>query len=175
MKKNQAKKGFTLIEVLVALSLLLIIFGAVISLAILINESEKSSKNNLVAAYLAKEGLELVHYARDNNYIINNPAFTNIADENEDGSKISFIVDFNGLISKTDTSDVKQVEALKNDNGYYFYKGKNNSIFKRLVTTTYHKSSESSSAYIDVKVEVYWQEDTKQNIYTLESQLTDWR
>jgi hypothetical protein len=30
-------------------------------------------------------------------------------------------------------------------------------------------------AYIDVKVEVYWKEDTKQNTYTLTSQLTDWR
>lgn len=30
------------------------------------------------------------------------------------------------------------------------------------------------SAYIDVKVEVYWKSDTKQDTYTLNSQVSDW-
>jgi len=175
MKNHNPPKGFTLLEVLVALSLLIIIFGGAISLIILINESQKSNKNNLIASYLAKEGQELVRYTRDKNYLQALPPFTNIATTTEDGAVLNFIIDFSGALTKVTTTDVKQVAALKIDNNNYSNTGTTNSIFKRLITTTYHKTSLVKPDYLDVKVEVYWREDTKQNTYTLTSQLIDWR
>ena len=63
------KKGFTIIESIVALT---IIIAAVIGPFMLISRgilSSKSAKNRLVAANLAQEGIEMIRYFRDSNVL----------------------------------------------------------------------------------------------------------
>jgi len=181
MKQRQIEKGFTLLEVAVALGLLIMVFGSVVSLAILTRESEQASKNNLIAAYLAKEGQELVRYQRDKNYLDGASAFTSISTET-DGVDYNFLIDYTPAIYAAASPDVTLADQLRinqDSNGNDFYDNNSGSgtvtIFRRLVTTTYHIAAGPLPAYIDVKVEVYWKSDTKKNTYTLTSQLTDWR
>lgn len=66
-------KGFSIIEVLVAISVILISFTAALNL---INRSmafHDLAYSRLVASYLAQEGIEIVRNIRDNNFIVNQP------------------------------------------------------------------------------------------------------
>lgn len=175
MKFQKKQKGFTLLEVVVSLALIVTVFGGVTSLAILTRESEQASKNNLVASYLAKEGQELVRYYRDQNYLRGATAFFEISD-GADNTDYTFFIDYSGTVTHTTTTDVKEAELLKiNTDNFYNNAGSGtDTIFRRLVTTTYHIATETTAAYIDVKVEVHWKSDTKQNTYTLNGTLSDW-
>jgi len=178
MKHYQAEKGFTLLEVVVSLGLLIMVFGSATSLLILTRESEQTSKNNLIAAYLAKEAQDLVRYRRDYNYINLALPFNGLAVEIENGSNNPILIDYTGQIVPATSADVKLVNPLKiNDQGFYYHNDAPEApatIFRRLVTSTYHAASPDLPAYLDVKAEVYWQSDTKKDIYTLESQVFNW-
>lgn len=175
MKTIIKTKGFTLLEVVIALGLLIMVFGSITSLAILTREAEQAAKNNLIAAYLAKEGQDLVRYKRDKNYLEAISPFVSIAIET-DNTDYNFIIDYVGTIASESSPDVKLATPLRINNYFYENSGAGTpTIFRRLVTTTYHAAAGLLPAYIDVKVEVYWNSDTKQNTYTLVSQLTDWR
>jgi len=177
MQQHQTEKAFTLLEVVVSLGLLIMVFGSATSLLILTRESEQTSKNNLIAAYLAKEAQDLVRYQRDANYISGRSSFYGIGVES-DGSTYRLLIDYTGQIIEATSTDVKLVSPLKiNDQGFYYHTDAPEapaSIFRRLVTTTYHAASPDLPAYLDVKTEVYWQSDTKKDTYILESQVFDW-
>ncbi|MCX6792615.1 MAG: type II secretion system protein [Candidatus Falkowbacteria bacterium] len=175
MKFFKLKEGFTLLEVVVALGLLILIFGSVVSLAILTREAEQASKNNLIAAYLAKEGQDLVRYRRDKNYLDAVSAFNSLVAEEVNNSVYYFYIDYTNSIRSASANDVQSSVPLKYFESFYGNGNDGeNTIFKRLVTTTYHEAAGLMPAYIDVKVEVYWKSDTKQDTYTLNSQLSDW-
>lgn len=73
MKRMLLKKGFTLIETIVALAL---IVAAVVGPLSLISSglaNAKTSKNRLVAAHLAQEGVEIVRGFRDFNVLNDSP------------------------------------------------------------------------------------------------------
>lgn len=71
MKKNILKsgKGFTLIETMVAITILFISITGPISLAGQALRTIAFSKNNLIAANLAQEGVELIRDYRANNIL----------------------------------------------------------------------------------------------------------
>ncbi len=181
MASAYSKNGFTLIEVIVSLGLLVLIFGGLISLVIITREAERSSKNSLIASYLAFEGQELIRYRRDKNYIDSLSPFNAIATEINNTEKY-ILIDYTNTITEASSADVKQVATLEinntpvqNEDYFYGYGLGSPTIFRRLITTTYHSAAGLLPAYIDVKVEVYWQEDTKSDVYILTSQLTDWQ
>lgn len=170
----QHNQGFTLLEVVVALGLLIMVFGGVTGLAILSTEAAKSSKNNLIASYLAKEAMELVRYRRDLNYILTVSPFDQIATES-DTAVYNFNISYTGTIDPAGT-DVTQTPALVTSSNFYTQAlATTTTRFRRLVTTTYHVAAGPLPAYIEVRVEVYWNEDTRHNTYTLTGELSDWR
>jgi prepilin-type N-terminal cleavage/methylation domain-containing protein len=69
MSNKFKTKGFTLVEVMAALFVIMV---GMASFATLINSTVsymKSSSYNLVAAYLGKEGIEIVKNIRDSNFL----------------------------------------------------------------------------------------------------------
>lgn len=168
------KQGFTLLEVVVSIGLLIMVFGGVTSLAILSAEAERSSKNNLIAAYLAKEAQDLVRNKRDANYLADLSPFNSIAVET-DSTDYNFTINYDLTIASSATAEVSEVSPLDIVSNFYAQAAGTDTIFRRLVTTTYHDATDDYPARIDVLVEVYWKEDTRQNTYSLTSELTDWR
>jgi len=74
MKRFNSKKGFTLIEALVAVSILMVAVAAPITIAQKGLSSAVYSKDQMIASYLAQDAIEYVINQRDQ-ASINNPAF----------------------------------------------------------------------------------------------------
>lgn len=66
--QNKYKKGLTLIEVIISLGVISIVLGAVFSLSRHILVASGDVKQDLVAANLAQEGIDLVRNLRDSNW-----------------------------------------------------------------------------------------------------------
>lgn len=72
IRQAQYKKGFTLLETLVAIAVMTMAIGAAFSMAQKSLSSSFNAKNQTIAYFLASEGLELVRTVRDNVAIYNN-------------------------------------------------------------------------------------------------------
>lgn len=175
MKK--IKNGFTLIEVVVSMALLVLVFGGLIGVMILSQETKISTKNNLIANNLAQEGIDLVRFIRDRNYNDRVGVFTGLYENPEEPFSFTIMSDVTGAIAITEVSgNVKNSDALKIFNHRYMYTEDLTAIntpFRRLITTTYN--AEATPPHLAVKSEVYWQSDNKQNTITIQDELTDWR
>lgn len=68
-KFRRSLKGFTLVETLVAISLITVVFVSVMGLANFILANISYTHEYLVASYLAAEGVEMVIQKRDNNWL----------------------------------------------------------------------------------------------------------
>ncbi len=175
MKK--IKNGFTLIEVVVSMALLVLVFGGLIGVMILSQETKISTKNNLIANNLAQEGIDLVRFIRDRNYNDRVGVFTGLYENPEEPFSFTIMSDVTGAIAITEVSgNVKNSDALKIFNHRYMYTEDLTAIntpFRRLITTTYNAGA--TPPHLAVKSEVYWQSDNKQNTITIQDELTDWR
>ncbi len=65
--RRGTKGGFSIIEVLVAAAIVVVGFGAAMALLVSIIKNTRLSKEQVIAANLAQEGIELVRYKRDYN------------------------------------------------------------------------------------------------------------
>ncbi len=70
MKINNTKKGFSLIEVIVAVAIIVMVVFSATSLLVSIIRSNKDNVNTLIAYGLAQEGLEAVRNIRDSNWLL---------------------------------------------------------------------------------------------------------
>ncbi len=70
MKKNVNKQAFTLVEIIVAFSVLVLVIVASTNLLVSIIRSNAENVNTLVAYGLAQEGLEAVRNVRDSNWLL---------------------------------------------------------------------------------------------------------
>lgn len=70
MKKNVNKKAFTLVEIIVAFSVLVLVILASTNLLVSIIRSNTENVNTLIAFGLAQEGLEGMRNVRDSNWLL---------------------------------------------------------------------------------------------------------
>ncbi|OGZ35844.1 MAG: hypothetical protein A3A94_01665 [Candidatus Portnoybacteria bacterium RIFCSPLOWO2_01_FULL_43_11] len=68
-QKNKNNSGFTLLETLVAISVLVIVFGALVSLMVASLRSFEMAKQRYTAAKIAQEGMELLINKKENNIL----------------------------------------------------------------------------------------------------------
>ncbi len=163
MKKDQkinTGAGFTLIEALVALVILSISIVPALILSSNLSEIASVAKNNLIAANLAQEGVEVVRAIRDTNWF-NGVAFnTGLA---------------NGVYRTEWNSDallsLGTNPPLKLGNGLYNYSVGQDTVFKRTITLT-----NIGAAELKVVSDITWTErrDRVKNIQ-VESRLFDWK
>ncbi len=128
MMKINFKKGFTLLEALVAVSILMVAVMAPITIAQKGLSSAIYSKNQMIASYLAQDALEYVKNNRDENFRVNGGAGANWLDGLEscvipDSCNIDTI---DGYVEIFDNSVLK-----KDGNGFYGFDGSEDTIFTR--------------------------------------------
>lgn len=179
LTRPKMRRGFTIIEVVVSIAILVLALGGAMALIILTREAENSAQNASAAAYLASEGQELVRYVRDANINNGSDPFLQIS-ETDSPYTYSFAIDDEGAgsIIAYPSGLVRDAAPLKLFEGRYQLTedpAAEESLFRRLITTTYHPAAGVQPAYLDVRSEVSWEWDGKKHDYTLTSQLAAWR
>lgn len=157
--KSNKQNGFTLIEALIALVILSIGISPALILSSNLSATASVAKNNLIAANLAQEGVEVVRSLRDTNW-------------------------FNGVAYNTGLADgIYRIEwdsdsliplgtdpPLKVNNGLYNYSAGQDTIFKRTLTLT-----SINAADLRIISDITWTERGRIKNIKVESHLFDWK
>lgn len=157
-------KGFTLIEVLAAMFIMMMGVVGVIGLITRAMASSSSVNSQLVASYLSQEGLELVRNMRDANFLKIHKGAEGQWNDGLTACAAGCGADFNdvALGSFQDT-------FLKLNSGFYTYDAGIDTIFKRKITV-----DSATADLLRVSVDVSWQD--KENMRTVRgaTELYNW-
>ena len=153
-------KGFTLIEALVSLVILTVALGPALVLSSNISSTASVIQNNLIAANLAQEGVEVIRALRDASWYNGLSFDTGLADG-------IYRTDWNSNILITLGSN----PPLKVSDGLYNYSSGTETMFKRTITITKINSEE-----LRVVSDVTWTErGNRTRDVKVESHLFDWK
>jgi len=162
--KKQA--GFSILEVVVAFSVITMGMIGVSSLITQNIQVQYVNKDNLIAFQLAQEGLELARNKRDKNWLEGKDWLSDITPG-------KYIMDYTGYIKSV--SGIEEAVLQQRDDvgkeGYYWY-GENdlNTIFSRLITI-----SQASPESFNVSCLVQWKDRGQTYQYSAETVLYNWR
>ena len=151
------KKGFTLLEMIIAVTVILIGLIPIMSLMYDSSFGVRLSLSRLQAAYLAQEGLEIVRNIRDSNWLAQSSWNNNL----EVGA---WETSYDQALSPYQGRNLK----LNND-GFYNYNSGTDTKFKRKITI-----SKSGNDILEVAVEVSWQEKGENYSLTVYENLYNW-
>ena len=160
-------KGFTLIETLGAISILLIgIIGTYASIRRSLSSSN-FSRSHLVASYLGQEGIAIVRNIRDTNWLQGRSYNDGLANGDYEANYTN--TSLNPLSCSPDCTYADLRFPKLDSNGSYGYNDSGTStIFKR-------KISLENSSYLEVTVTVYWKnEGEKVHQTSVQENLYDW-
>ena len=154
------RNGFTLVEALVTLVVLSIALGPALVLTTNINNTAVVVKNNLIAANLAQEGVEVIRGIRDTNWFNGVVFDTGLA---------------NGTYRIEWNSDVVIAlganPPIREDNGLFNYSTGNNTIFRRTISILKVNAGE-----LRIISEVTWEErGARARSALAESHLFNWK
>lgn len=156
----KSNRGFTLVEALVTLVVLTIALGPSLILTTNISSTASVVRNNLVAANLAQEGVEVVRGMRDTNWFLGNPFDQGLANGTY---RIQW--DSTALIALGANPPVKE------DTGLYNYSTGNDTIFRRTISVLKVNAGE-----LRIISEVTWQErGGNDKSFQAESHLFNWK
>jgi len=156
-------KSFTLIEVFIAMFLLTVgTVGAIYAIVRVIEVTEVSS-SQLIASYLAQEGIEIVRNIRDGNWLEGSVWDTGLTGCEPTGAGCQAdYTNTQSLVSFTG-------DPLNIDGGFYSYLTGTPTIFQRKITI-----EEAPGDILEVTVWVGWTERGKSYSVTAQANLYKW-
>ena len=159
------QRGFTLIEVLVAIFIITVGAGGALALIQKTLSFTSNAALQLEASYLAQEGMEIVRNIRDTNFVkihkgVEGSIWTNGLEGCEAGCQADYTQD--SLIAYEDT-------LLQLTNGIYSYTVSTDSLFKRKITITMQGSD-----MMEAVVEVMWEERGRSHVVSAATELYNW-
>ncbi|MFZ4648220.1 MAG: type IV pilus modification PilV family protein [Patescibacteria group bacterium] len=164
------KPAFSLIEIMVIISIVLVGMLGVMSLLLQNLKAQSINKNRFVAYQMAQEGIETVRLARDT-YAVNAEVFLLAYPYGE------YSYSYQTALTPM-TADDQMAVCIDADGFYNDYLSCENAaskstIFRRKLILS-HGVDDGGNQFLTVKSEVYWMEKEKEDSYTLETQLYDW-
>ncbi|MEX0877639.1 MAG: prepilin-type N-terminal cleavage/methylation domain-containing protein [Candidatus Spechtbacterales bacterium] len=175
IKKNK-NEGFTLLEAIIAIAVLLVAVTSASGLVISSLQGLHMTRNRVTAAYLAQEGIEVVRNIRDTNWINGNPYNAGLGE-----SINAYCIEYNGtgLISPPCGDGYK---LYLNPSGFYVHNsaGADTTPFERRIFITYLVNPEDDPAVdpdpplIQIESVVSWGGAGGGSI-TVEDRLYDWQ
>lgn len=181
MKKFHLQKGFTLIESMVAVSILVIAVTGAYGAATAGISSGIFSKNQTVAFYIAQEAVEQIRNMRDNNGLSSQPWLTGIALNGSDpcafgktctADAVSSIDGSNNALVRcqggTGSCPLLQQDPV---NGFYGYNASwKDTVYRREVTLTSLNGHEAA-----IGVTVTWSKGPATQSFTVRENIFDWQ
>ncbi|PJE57499.1 MAG: hypothetical protein COU82_01725 [Candidatus Portnoybacteria bacterium CG10_big_fil_rev_8_21_14_0_10_38_18] len=168
MKAKFNNRGFTLIEVIVAIAVIVTALIGSVALISFSVSSTRTSRSRIIAEGLTQEGLEIVRNIRDNNWL----NFKRKASDWRDGlPEGNWRVEYDKLQLLSDASSTLMLDP----SGFYFYQdqgtrtGSVATPFQRRVGIEYIGNNQ-----IKATSEVTWQENGRQNSVKAELILYNW-
>jgi len=155
------KKGFTLIETIVAIFLLTVGVSGSFSLMQKVTSFASTSSSQFVASYLAQEGVEIIRNIRDTNYLIKGQVW-----DNGIGVGTDFRLDYRSRVFP----DAACGTYLQHNGSYYVCSDSSVSKFRRQITIT-----KPSFDKIVVSVAVSWSDRGIPHQVFAETELRNWR
>lgn len=162
MSNKFFKKGFSLIEVMIAVFVITVGIIGIYALVPRIVSIVFNNRDRFIASQLAREGVELVRNMRDNNALA-----LRVWNQDLDGCFVSpgCKIDFDDLaLGIFNASEVLQINVA----GFYNYGVGNDTKFKRRIFITELEPDKR----LNVSVEILW--DTTGS-YMLNTRLYNWR
>jgi len=178
---EKKQKGFTLIEVMVAIAILTLSVGGSYMLLRYVWNSASYNQSRLIAVYLAQEGIELVRNLRDNYWAGPTPCH-----ELADGLYDDCLLPGDWEIQYDDTRDSFYNRGIFvapgknlyiNGLGYYGYNGGTKTNFRRKINLNYVQDNIAGGAttyYLEVKSTVYWTIRGNEYNFEVKDRLYDW-
>jgi len=175
------KKSFTLIEVILAISILTIAVGGSFALIQQTLVSSSLNQSELVASYLTQEGIEIVRNIRDNNWLEQRAVPDTSWDDDLtvcqnpnccEGDYKTDIPPSSAVLASFSASacDFNNLHYLNIDeNGFYSYSGTTQTQFKRKINVT-----KVNADTLEVSVDVQWQERGRTHNIKAQDYLYNW-
>ncbi len=161
--------GFSLLEIMAVVAIVAIALVGTTKLVVQSLRAQQVNRSTIIAYQLAQEGVELVRYIRDTNWLQ--------ARDWDEGMELGeYCLDYLSpeLILAADLNDCQLY--LNNDNHYYHPRNSpeldEETIFKRKIEIL---SLPYSAPSLGVRVSISWFEGGMDNNYILETELFDWK
>ena len=175
--RNKRKRGFTIIELVVAIFIITIGLVAAASLMSYSISAVIIGKSQIIATDLAQEGLEVVRNIRDNNWhcIADSDCSLTGGDDWKDGLD-GCSAGCRVIYSSASLLFLAGNPVLKiNDDGYYQYALGDNTRFYRKITITDNPDGDPATDDIKVTSEVSFSERGRSYSVSAEDRLYDWK
>lgn len=167
-KKNTNNKGFTLIETMVAISILLLSISAPLTIASKGLATSYFARDQVTAFYLAQDAVEYIRNTRDNNYHLG-------------ASWLSSFPDTNGALFTVDTIDgvmglcsVDGCGPLDYNSASGFYSQNDTSGSASLFTRSVSIQTINVHEVI-ISVTVSWSSGTFSRSFSVKENILDWQ
>lgn len=159
MKHLTCNKGFSLLEVIIAIFVITIGITGAVNLINFGISSATVSKSQIIATNIAQEGMEIVRGVRDSNWI---------EDVNwNDGLGAG---DYRAQYNSRDLLTFSDIPLRIDSSGYYQYDTGIDSLYYRKITI-----NTISAIEIEVTSEVSWSERGRSHAVSAKGRLYDWK
>lgn len=171
-RSHKKRRGFSLIEVIVALFVVSVGLVGMISLVFYSTRGESVNRDRLIASQLAQEGVELTRNVREDNWLKGQNWYKGLQDPSCWGCPdhtIKFTIDYQD--NQKMVSDIDEGTLQVEEGKYYVHDDSHpDSKFKRMITI---ESSSNASSSVSSKVQ--WEDRGETHTYVADTVLYNWR